>query len=231
MHVFSFFTCICWCVLICLCITLLYFHLPSLFFTNNPEHNCYPLFSGSVVEVFSDEEDFRGIFFQDNMMRTVFNSYPEVLLFDATYKLTELRMPLYLLMAIDGNGHSEIVGLYLTVSETATSLQGMLQAFKKMNSAWQMTTVVMTDKDLTERKTLSEEFPDAALQLCLFHTLRSFKRKFSLDKFGLCPGTRDTVLEILGKMANAKSPHLFNEQYEALKNLGVRAAIDFFEKN
>ena len=164
-------------------------------------------------------------------MRTVFNSYPEVLLFDATYKLTELRMPLYLLMAIDGNGHSEIVGLYLTVSETATSLRGMLQAFKKMNNAWQRTTVVMTDKDLTERKTLAEEFPNAALQLCLFHTLRSFKREFSLDKLGLRPGIRDTVLEILGKMANAKSPHMFNEQYEALKNLGVRAVIDFFEKN
>ena len=27
---------------------------------------------------------------------------------DATYKLTELRMPLYVIVAIDGNGHSEI---------------------------------------------------------------------------------------------------------------------------
>ena len=69
-------------------------------------------------------------------MTTVFNSYPEVLFFDATYRLTELRISLYhLLMAIEGNGHSEIVDLYLTVIETATSLQGMLQPFEKMNSA------------------------------------------------------------------------------------------------
>ena len=50
-------------------------------------------------------------------MRTVSNSYLEVLFFDATYRLTELHMSLYhLLMAIDGNGHSEIVDLYLTIN-------------------------------------------------------------------------------------------------------------------
>ena len=89
----------------------------------------------------------------------------------------------------------------------------------------------MTDKDLTERKTLSEEFPDAVLRPCLFHTLRSFKREFSLHKLGLRPGTRDTALDIFGEMANAKSPHLFDEPYVALKNIGLRAAVDFFEKH
>ena len=64
--------------------------------------------------------------YQDRTMRAVYANYPEVLLFDATYKLTQLRMPLYLLMAIDGNGHSEIVGVYLTASETADSLHAML---------------------------------------------------------------------------------------------------------
>ena len=181
--------------------------------------------------MFGDDDGFRGIFFQDHTMRTIYDSYPEILLFDATYKLTELRMPLYLLMAIDGNGHSEIVGLYLTVSENATSLQEMLQSFKKVNAAWVRTSVIMTDKDLTERKTLSEEFPDAALQLCLFHTLRSFKREFSLEKMGLRSGTRDRVLEILTKMAHAKSATAFDEHYEMLKNLGVRQVIDFFDKN
>lgn len=79
--------------------------------------------------MFATEGAFVGLFYQDHTMRTVYNNYPEVLLFDATYKLTELRMPLYVLMAIDGNGHSEIVGIYLTVSESAASLQEMLVAF------------------------------------------------------------------------------------------------------
>ena len=171
------------------------------------------------MEVFSDEDAFVGLLYQNNIMRTVYNSYPEVLLFDATYKLTELRMPLYLLMAIDGNGHSEIVAVYLTVRETATSLGQMLGAFKRLNASWQKTVVIMTDKDMTERSTLSEEFPDAALQLCLFHTLRSFKREFSMEKMGLRAGMRDTVLEILAGMALAKSPVVFGEKYAMLQDL------------
>ena len=42
-------------------------------------------------------------------MKTVFDSYPEVILVDATYKLNNLRMSLYLMMYIVGNGQGEIV--------------------------------------------------------------------------------------------------------------------------
>lgn len=181
--------------------------------------------------MFATEGAFVGLFYQDHTMRTVYNNYPEVLLFDATYKLTELRMPLYVLMAIDGNGHSEIVGIYLTVSESAASLQEMLVAFKRFNEAWPRTCVIMTDKDMTERRTLSVEFPAAALQLCLFHTLRSFKREFTLEKMGLRSGVRDTVLEILSRLAHAKSPQEFDEQYASLQNVGSRPVIEYFDKN
>ena len=187
---------------------------------------------GSVVEVFDDDDgDFMGLLFQDHIMRTVYGSYPEVLLFDATYKLTDLRMPLYLLMAIDGNGHSEIVGVYLTVNETATSLRQMLAAFKRLNDSWERTSVIMTDKDMTERSVLAEVFPDATLQLCLFHTLRSFKREFSMEKMGLRAGMRDNVLDILAGMAHASSPTVFDEKYEMLKDLQLQPVVEFFNKN
>ena len=65
------------------------------------------------MDVFIDENKvFTGLFFQDALMKYSFNCYPEVILFDATYKLNELRMPLYLMLAIDGNGQSEIVSLF-----------------------------------------------------------------------------------------------------------------------
>ena len=66
--------------------------------------------------------------------------------------------------------------------------------------------VIVTDKDMMGRSTLAEVFPDATLQLCLFHTLRSFKREFSMEKMGLCAGMRDTVLEMLAGMEHASSP-------------------------
>ena len=65
---------------------------------------------GSTVDIFSDEGNtFTGILFQDSVMKSLFASYPEVLMIDATYKLNELRMPLYLMIVLDSNGQSEIV--------------------------------------------------------------------------------------------------------------------------
>ena len=57
------------------------------------------------------------IYFQTAEMKSMFMSYPEVLFVDATYKLNDLQMPLYVLMAIDGNGESEIVCLWIVQSE------------------------------------------------------------------------------------------------------------------
>ena len=65
--------------------------------------------SGLVVTAFTDEDKLKAIYFQTSEMRSAFVSYPELLLIDATYKLNDLNMPLYVLMVVDGNGESEIV--------------------------------------------------------------------------------------------------------------------------
>lgn len=86
---------------------------------------------GSTVEVFTNSENtLTGIMFQDGIMKSVFSAYPELLLVDATYKLNDLRMPVYLMMSIDGNGHGEIVLVFLTQLETEEALSRMVQAFK-----------------------------------------------------------------------------------------------------
>ena len=91
------------------------------------------------------------LFFQDNLKKSVFSSYPEVLLVDATYKLIDLRMPVYLMKCIDGNGQGEIVPVFITSVETEESITKMVQAFKAVNPQWSETKVVMSDKDFTER--------------------------------------------------------------------------------
>ena len=52
-----------------------------------------------------------------------------------------------------------------------------MNAFKEHNSAYCSTRVIMTDKDMNKRDVLSEAFPNATLQLCLFHVLRTFGEK------------------------------------------------------
>ena len=42
-------------------------------------------------------------------MKNAFQAYPELLCLDATYKLLELVVPVYLILCEDSNGLSEIV--------------------------------------------------------------------------------------------------------------------------
>lgn len=120
---------------------------------------------GSTVEIFMDENKiFSGILFQDAIMKTTFAAYPELLMVDATYKLNELRMPLYLMLIIDSNGQSEIVGLFLTSLETEEAISRMVQAFKTNNPAWTCTKVVVTEKDFTERAVFQKQFPNTYSQ-------------------------------------------------------------------
>ena len=57
------------------------------------------------IGVFSDEEDnLLGIFYQDTAMHKAYASFPEMLFVDATHKLTNLRIPLYVFLVSDGNG-------------------------------------------------------------------------------------------------------------------------------
>ena len=52
--------------------------------------------TASVVEVFVGTNDvLNGIYYQDEHMRDVYSKYLEILFIDATHKLNDLRMPLY----------------------------------------------------------------------------------------------------------------------------------------
>jgi hypothetical protein len=42
------------------------------------------------------------IYFQDEDMRQMFRAYPDFLCIDATYKLIELRFPVYIMLIEDG---------------------------------------------------------------------------------------------------------------------------------
>ena len=81
---------ICTTYVICACVDMPIFSL--IFFCNRL---FIPTFAGATVEVFSDEKkNFKGLFFQNQHMK---QAYPELLCLDATYKLLELGLPVYLM--------------------------------------------------------------------------------------------------------------------------------------
>jgi len=104
------------------------------------------------LEITADDNHVvRSIFFQDGPMRVFFSAYPELLLLDATYKLTNVRMPVYVLLCIGANGESEVVGIFLATQEDSATLQELFKQFKAHNPPWKDIKTVMTDKDLVER--------------------------------------------------------------------------------
>ena len=95
-------------------------------------------------------------------MKEDFQSYPEIIFIDATYKLTELRLLVYIFLVEDFMGESEIAGVGLLVSENAESLRWLLNALRENN-------VNNSHVLLLQIKILTKDiFSKSASHLCLF---------------------------------------------------------------
>ena len=71
--------------------------------------------------------------------------YPQLLLVDATYKLLDLRLPVYLLLVINSNGLSEIEGLFIVAEETKILIEELVRVLRKHNPNWSSTIVIISD--------------------------------------------------------------------------------------
>ena len=88
--------------------------------------------------------------------------------------------------------------------------------------------VVISDKDFTERVVFQREFPDASLNICLFHTMR---REVSCNKLGLLSGDRDHALKLLTRLAYSSSEEKYDDNYKDLKMSGLESVIEYYDIN
>ena len=121
-------------------------------------------------------------------MKKCLKAYSEIFFLDATYKLLELRLPVYLFMVEDSMGETEVVTVGILVAETEDNVKWMLESLRERNPEFKPR-VFMADKDFNERAIIKELFPTATVLICLFHSLRSFKREISDKALGLAEGT------------------------------------------
>ena len=77
----------------------------------------------------------------------MYEKFPEMLLVDATYKLIDLRISVYLLLMIDGDELSEIAALIILADDTKPVIESVVNIFKNYNHSWEKTAVIMSDKD------------------------------------------------------------------------------------
>ncbi len=85
----------------------------------------------------------------------------------------------------------------------------MINAFKKENPNWEKILIVMADKDIGERDVI-KQFTKCITLICLFHTLRRFRREVSCEKMGITSGHRMLCLELIQKLAYAHSDEKYN---------------------
>lgn len=87
----------------------------------------------------------------------------------------------------------------LVSNRSGGSMKWMMEMFKKHNSEWTCTRVLMADKDIGEREILRRSLPQADIFICLFHALRSFRREITCERFGITSGQRTLCLELIQK--------------------------------
>ena len=73
----------------------------------------------------------------------------------------------------------------------------MFELFKENNPSWCKVSVVLTDKDMTERGCFSDAFPGVSLQICLFHVKRNFRREITGGKYNITSSEREEYLEYM----------------------------------
>ena len=149
-------------------------------------------------------------------MESGFQRFPEIILADATHKTNDQGMVLYTLLCIDGNGESQVATFFLIQHEDEQSLRTMIQTFGELNSRWQDTEVVMTDKDMTESGVVNTEMPQINLEICFFHVLRTFGREVTIEKIGITTGERSTVLDLIQDITYAPDEAAYKEKYMLL---------------
>lgn len=172
---------------------------------------------GSTVKVFYNvDHELEAVYFQDNRMKAYFEKYPDLLMFDGTFNLNDRRMPLVILIVIDGEGESQIAGFFIVKSENSVDLNNLFDHFIQENPEHAKTEVVLTDKHVAYHNVISNHFPNAVHHLCIFHVSQIFTREITTIKRNINGEQRKTCLDILNKMIYARSMDRYNELYRRL---------------
>ena len=187
---------------------------------------------GVDCEFVADENNvLTGIFIQDAEMKSTFDRFPEVILADSTYKTNNLNLALYAMLCVDGIGDSHVVCAFFVLSEDKVSLTDMINRFKERNPKWTDVKTVITDKDMTERAVFKNCLPSVNLQICLYHTLRTFSREVTTEKMNVCSTDRAAALKLLEGLAYAHNQNDYDAKYEEFQSKVALSIKKYYDTN
>lgn len=77
----------------------------------------------------------------------------------------------------------------------------------------------------------TEKFPNAFLQICLFHVLQTFRREITTVKRNITNIQREQVLELLQRLVYSQSAESYNVIYEELMQLKLEEVTQYYKDN
>lgn len=107
----------------------------------------------------------------------------------------------------------------------------MLDIFKKFNKDWYKATVIIGDKDFADRAVYCEKFPQAVLQICLYHVLTKFHREISTTKREISSTQRVAALEVIQRIVYSQSDDVYQSTYQELCDLKLDLVTKYFDDN
>lgn len=181
--------------------------------------------------VVNSENEVEFIFFQDSRMKKCFDAFPDLIFFDGTYNLNDRKMPLVVVMVVDGSGVSQIAAFIIVQSENTGTFLRLFEIFKEENPKHDEIRVIMSDKSFANRAAFREAFPDAAHHFCVFHVLQIFDREITTKKREITTEQKTVILQILQAMVYAESESKYVHLYEKLKNMPCPKVHEYFDQH
>ena len=118
------------------------------------------------------EKNLLMIFYQNPRMKALYQRYGVILFIDGTYNVNKNKYAVYLIVVRDCHGHSQIVAWAVLAHERFVLIDTFFDVFAKNNDVSINKTIVI-DKDLTERKSIENHFPNSTVFYCKFHCIQS----------------------------------------------------------
>nr|KAJ0195695.1 hypothetical protein LSAT_V11C700346480 [Lactuca sativa] len=151
--------------------------------TMNDHRTHYPNYS---FEFNCQDDVLDCMFWADEMEKTYYAEFGDVILFDATFRTNKYRMVFVPFIAIDHHKKSVTAGAGLLIHESIESYSWLLKAFLKTHE--KEPTLVLTDQDATIKQAIENVFPNSKHRLCIWHIMKKLKNKMG-GKFILCNTT------------------------------------------
>ncbi|KAE8960500.1 hypothetical protein PF011_g30070 [Phytophthora fragariae] len=170
-------------------------------------------------------------------MRSIVDSFPEVLQMDCTHKTNKYNYQLLAMVAMDQFGHGQPVQYSLLETNADWHMAKCLDHFKRANEHWRFVRIVIVDKDMHEVEVVRQKLPEARVLYCHFHVIMWLHETIRKStKYGAYPA--DVLIQMKHTSTNmtyARTEADYETHRAEFKNLSLREGRqelwDYFEKN